>query len=283
MKTRLHNKIMKQGFTLTEVLISSFLSMLVIAGALTAFLQYRRTLDTQKTIIGIQQNLRVGATFLSRDISMAGYGLDLSNERLSQWLTWAPINQNPLIEEGSPNSSDSITVAGAYERVSSLTAPAPAGTTQISVTPGASQLFNLSNRKVIYIGECELARIVGISDNVLTVSSDPSVSKGLRYDHAAGAAIELVKVYEYTVDNSFFSADFPSCLRRTDLAGGATYWFQDVVSAGIEMLRFKRNGNAVDVTLRGRSTKFDPTHTDPEFGDHFHRLSISNSVCMRNL
>jgi len=273
---------LREGFTLTEVLISSFLSLGVIAGALTAFVQYRQIMDTQKTLSGIQQNLRIGMTTLTRDISMAGYGLDVSDDRLRQWLTWAPITTNPQI--GSGNGSDTLTLAGAYEKASSLTAASQIGDTQIIVEPDAASKFNLTNRKLIYVGECELARIVGMANNILTISTDlTSPTKGLKYAYPVGAAVELIKVYTYSVDNTFQNADFRSCLRRIDLADTSTYWFENVVTLGIEQLAVRQNGKSIDVAIRGSSTKTDMTHVDPEFGDHYHRISVSNSVYMRNL
>jgi type II secretory pathway pseudopilin PulG len=284
MNGRLSRRCRSSGFTLTEILVSSFLSTLVIAGALTGFVQYRRAMDAQKTESSIQQNLRIGMTALARDISMAGYGLDVDESRLSQWLSWAPLASNPQIQQGSGDSSDTLMLAGAFEQVSTLTATSGVGETRITVEPGAVSKFNMTNRKLIYIGECELARIVGIANNVLTISTDPTTpTKGLKYSYPIGAPVELVKVYSYTIDHSFPSADFPTCLRRTDMANTSTYWFEEVITAGIEQMKVRQSGNTLDVSIRGRSMKIDPSHIDPVFGDHYHRLTVSNSVYMRNL
>ncbi len=287
MKSIFHSRVQKRrglqsGFTLVEVMVASALSMLVIAAAMSAFIQYRRTMVAQKNSANIQQNLRIGMTVLGRDLSMAGYGLKVPDLELQRWLTWAPLTANPQITQGGGATPDRLRVAGAFEVASTLAVAASNGNTFIIISGADSAKFDLARRKVIYIGECELARIVGISGNVLNISTDPASIKGLRFRHALGAPVELVKVYEYTVDNSMPSSGIPTCLKRTDLGSESAFWFQDVVAAGIDDLQVARNGNMASVFLRARSLMPEAHHTDSEVGDHFRRLSASNSVCMRN-
>jgi type IV pilus assembly protein PilW len=61
------------GFTLIEVLVAMVVTMIIMAGAYSAFLSQQKSTVVQTNVSDIQQNLRAAMDFLSRDIRMAGY------------------------------------------------------------------------------------------------------------------------------------------------------------------------------------------------------------------
>jgi prepilin-type N-terminal cleavage/methylation domain-containing protein len=61
------------GFTLIEVLVAMVVTMIIMAGAYSAFLSQQKSTVVQTNVSDIQQNLRAAMDFLARDIRMAGY------------------------------------------------------------------------------------------------------------------------------------------------------------------------------------------------------------------
>ena len=274
----------RRGFTLTELLVASTVGMLVIGGVVASFNQYRRTIVSQKAVAEIQQNLRIGLTTLQRDLSMAGYGLNIPDSQLSRWLSWAPMSSNPDIIPGAGDHPDEIRMAAAYDPITTLAQAASNRTSRLIVAAGMGGQFNTSTRKLIYVNKCELVRIVSISGDILNISTDPSLNAPLRYSHPAGAPIELVKVYRYAIIPPEAGWDWlPWCLKRSDEAQGNGLWIQDAITAGIETMQFTITDSIVDIRLRGRALKPDLSHKDPVFGDNYHRLTVDDSVFMRNL
>lgn len=72
----------RAGFTLVELMFTSVIVALLIAGVLSAFIFQRRTLQVQQQMNELQQNVRTAMSMVSRDIYNAGYGVRLSNNQL---------------------------------------------------------------------------------------------------------------------------------------------------------------------------------------------------------
>jgi len=68
-------RLVQRGFTLIELMIAVALSTLVGILIYTVFINQTQAYRSQADMGTMQQNLRVGMEMLSRDISMAGYGL----------------------------------------------------------------------------------------------------------------------------------------------------------------------------------------------------------------
>jgi prepilin-type N-terminal cleavage/methylation domain-containing protein len=282
MNKALHNK---QGFTLLEVLVASTLALLVMGGVMSAFIQYQRSMEKQRLVNDVQGNLRVALSYLTRDISMAGYGLDLEDDELPVWITWVVgFTENPMIEDDLSGGTDSISVAAAFERYSSTTVNAPAGSTTITVEPGTTDKFNTMEKSVIYVGRCELARITAIMDNTLTITTNPDgVAKGLQFDYPAGSPIELVEVRTYSIGTPDTGAGPEPCLERNPNNEDEYYWFQNVITTGIDDFQVSKEDALVTVLLQGRSRDVDTMYTDPIYGDAHRRIAITNKVFMRNI
>ena len=286
MRERFHRKERAAGaagFTLTEVLVASALSVLVMAGVVTAFAQYSRAIKSQKLEEQVHQNLRFGAMYLIRDLSMAGYGLRISDADLSRWITWSPLSSNPEITAGAGDAPDEVSMAAAYDNLTSLSQVATARTDVIVVAPGTGREFDTSVRKVIYIGRCELARIRAISGDRLTVSTSPDRDQGLRFNHPVGTSVELVKVYTYSIFTPPSGSGLPICLQRVEEGRSSSYWFENIAAAGVEHLQADRDGEMIRFALRGRSTEIDPSYTDPIYNDNYRRMTLEDQVYLRNL
>src|SRR6267142_1219582 len=62
----------EDGFTLTEMLVSTTVVLLVVGGALTTFKNALAVNDTAAQLADANQNLRAGTNQLIRDLLMAG-------------------------------------------------------------------------------------------------------------------------------------------------------------------------------------------------------------------
>lgn len=61
------------GFTLVELMITILISSLVLGVAYTVFSSQQKSYSNQQSVVDIQQNLRAGIYYLTREVRMAGY------------------------------------------------------------------------------------------------------------------------------------------------------------------------------------------------------------------
>ncbi len=231
----------------------------------------------------VQSNLRTGFMLLARDAALAGYGLNMFDSQLSRWIVWGDgeVNANPMIVPGAEGASDELTLAAAYDRVAVVAQRAEEGTQMLVLRAGEGGAFNTTDRGLVYIGGCELARITAVSGDILTVSTHPELSAGLKYAHASGATVERVRLVTYSVvqeDESEMGAPY---LRRSTHRPGGEEWIHEVAVPGIEHIRVTRAGNALTVRLRAVSQYRDPLYT--EHADQRRRAELSSTVHMRNI
>jgi type IV pilus assembly protein PilW len=66
----------QKGFTLVELMITILVSSVVVGAAYTVFSSQQKTYTGQKAVVDIQENLRAGMFFLTREVRMAGYCQD---------------------------------------------------------------------------------------------------------------------------------------------------------------------------------------------------------------
>lgn len=275
----------RAGFTLVELLIALLISSLVLGTVFSLFSQYRRGLRRQQNLSEIQQNLRFGFAQLARDLAMAGYGMTGQGARypLARWIPWVNnLTANPTIVSGGATGSDRITMVAAYDRLTRVYTPATAGSFAIVLPPGAGAAFDLSRRSVIYVGQSELLKITAIAGDTLTVSSSPTNTRALNWDHPAGEPVELVKAVTYSIAGTRGSATLPLHLKRTDYLISSPVWSQEAVTADVDWMKFARSNQSVQVILRGVARRPDRGAPNPGFTDGYRRLSMTNSVYLRN-
>src|SRR5216110_1378285 len=67
----------EKGFTLVELMIAMGITLLILGGALTAFMSAMAINDTAALVSDASQNLRAGTNLLVRDLLQAGRGLPI--------------------------------------------------------------------------------------------------------------------------------------------------------------------------------------------------------------
>ena len=272
------------GFTLIEMATAAALGSLILAALFSAYIQFRRQIRSLQLRSEVQQSVRFGMSALTRDLSMAGYGLQVPLSRLPQWINWVSnFTNNPIVLSGGGSAPDTLLMAAAYTCATVLSNSPAAKATQLVVASGGGANFANSSCRVVYIGRCELARVTAVNGNTLTVSTDPSISAGLKYAHAAGEPVELVQVLRYSIAPPESGWQIGSYLKREDFSGNTTAWYQSGVTDGLEDLQATRTGAVVRVALRGVSRSPERGWRDPVFGDSFRRITLTNTVFMRNL
>ncbi|MBU4287938.1 MAG: prepilin-type N-terminal cleavage/methylation domain-containing protein [Proteobacteria bacterium] len=78
---------------------------------------------------------------------------------------------------------------------------------------------------------------------------------------------------------SLYTGDGIQKLGRKSTAGAVN----QPVAENIEDLQISQTGNSINVSLIARTTKPDPDYTDPTYGDHYHRYTLTSVITPRNL
>lgn len=115
----------QSGFTLVELLVSTTLGLLLMAGIATLFVSTTRSYRENDLIAGMQDQARFAMATLSRDLTMAGYwgGMlgsgnllpNLENESTEDDDSSAPSGLTPAQDCGPPNEPWSFYVSSAVE------------------------------------------------------------------------------------------------------------------------------------------------------------------------
>ena len=284
----------RAGFTLVEVICATFVGVMLMTMFVAGFTQQRRVYRKEQLITEMQQNARFAIETISRDIRMAGYGLNVPPHQLNAWVSWLPnFHQNPMITNGS-DGNDSLTVVAAFNApVATLSAGASSGSQSLSVTmltPDAIVAGNL-----IFLGKSETLRVEEVSGNTLTVSAHPSAAQGISFTHAAGTPVELVSEVEYEVrtgeqwlDNFPYLARIDSTMDYQWFPGSSSLTSVNpieafmVSAAYIEDLSFERRDGGIEISLTARTSQPDATYEHPVEKDPFRRLNLSSLVRPRN-
>ncbi len=274
----------RRGFTLLEMMFASTIGIVLVAGAFSAFIFQRRAFLVQQQVNEMQQNVRASIDVMTRDLHMAGYGLKgIPTGKTGEWVTWVfGMTDNPTVIQGDEGTPDRMLIAAAFDDpVARITSPTTNRTTVITVSNGDA--FNTKDKKVIYIGRTETARVVARVGNTLTISRDPVVTeKGLRYAYEVGTPIELVRVVEYAWQDATTSYPFEPHLTRSEMERDYAAPWQSMCAGNIDDLQATRVGYDCDIVLTGRTSEPDPHYTHPEEGDHYRRLTLTRSVYPRN-
>ena len=78
---------------------------------------------------------------------------------------------------------------------------------------------------------------------------------------------------------SLYTGDGIQKLGRKSTAGAVN----QPVAENIEDLQISQTGNSINVSLIARTTKPDPDYTDPTYGDHYRRYTLTSAITPRNL
>jgi hypothetical protein len=273
-------------------MVATGLTGLLVAGALNVFVQQRKAMKSTKIVSETRQNVRTAIDMVSRDLRMAGYGLKINPSDLSTWIDWGldlagnPVimDDNPKIVDSQNGSADAVWVAAAFDSpVAALVSGSVSGTSTLQLGNGEGGRFNLTDKRVIYIGKAETARIVSISGDTLTISTHPSESQGLQWDHPAGSVVELVKVRSYQWSNDTQNYPYQPYLTRDEsIAGMFTYYWQRLIAAGITDFQVSRTGDQVDFSVTGKASVQDNNYFNGAGGSKHRTITSTSSVMVRN-
>jgi prepilin-type N-terminal cleavage/methylation domain-containing protein len=275
-----------QGFTLVEMLIAAFVSVLLMAAIFSGFIFQRRAFEAQQQVNEMQQNVRSATDMLSRDVRMAGYGLKVPSSKLSLWVDWVPgMTENPLVVQGDSGDPDRVTIAAALdEPLTSLLYAVTNRSNIITVAPGDGEKFNTTDRKILYIGKSETVRIVAVAGDTLVISRDPTDNgKGLKHSYEAGTPVELVRAVTYRWVDATSTYPFQPHLTRESLDQDYAAEWQKITAGNIDDFQVTTDTYALDVEVVGRTAKEDSHYTDPDHGDHYRRLGLETRVYPRNI
>lgn len=272
------------GFTLAEVLISLAISMIVFRSIVIAYIHQQKTFRRTRSMNEVQQNLRASLDLIARDARMAGYGVP--TEDTAAWFPWAPQQTGRIVvtEPVSPEDPDTVSIAAALdEPVSSLLLATEPGDTDIEVLADTAESFDAARRSVIFIGRRETARIVSLSGSRLHISTDPvAENEGLKYAYAAGTPIEMIQIVTYRCELEPAGFPYLPCLLRQSSLDDVASTTQDLAGVGIDDLQFTLSGSVLNLSIRARAAKEDPSYTDPAKGDHYWRKTLTAVVSPRN-
>lgn len=261
----------EHGFTLTELLITMAVTGMIVGAIVSSFILQRKSYVRQEQVTVMVQNTRAAMDMMVREVRMAGYGVPPSP--LSTWISWvAGFTSNPLITQGSGAEPDTLSIASSFD-AATLSVAANQGATILILSSGQGSLFNTTNKKVIYIGRNEYGMITGVAGNTLTIDTNPTVTglQGLQWSYPVGTPVELLRVITYTVAEQ--------ALRRNENTGAGA----QPLAENIENLQVTLTGNAVTLSLTGKTTNPDIGYTHPTVGDAYRRVALTSKVTLRNL
>ena len=111
-----------------------------------------------------------------------------------------------MVTDGG-SDPDTLTVAACTPPLATMIARSDAGSTTITLNPtvagkSTGDLFNTSDKSLIWVGDGDYAKVRSVSGDVLTVDTDPTASgdQGLLRSHPLGAVISRVDVHTFHVD-----------------------------------------------------------------------------------
>jgi Tfp pilus assembly protein PilW len=275
------------GFTLVEVVVATALSTLVVAGTAIALTNYRRTYERQSMMVDMTHNARFALDAMVNDVQMAGYGLRVPDSELDQWVSWvAGVTNALMVRQGaSATDPDELTIIAAGDDPDAQVRFGTAsGATTLEVNPGLGTSFNAADESLILVGKLEVARVIGVFGDELTVSTHPTDdTRGLKYAYPAGSSVQRVKVVTYACDTAAGTGQNLMFLKRDENGSGGMSEFEKVAAVGVENLQIALTTNAVTITLTCRTEHEERGYVHPTGGDGYRRLVTTTTVYPRNL
>lgn len=258
----------KRGFTLVELMVSSGLMTIVMAGFVAGFLQHRRVHHQKNIEQELQQNMRTALTFLQRDLRYAGSGMVMGGGNIQNWFSYAdkreygvPVNMDrvPWIVDGGDGSDELFVIGVSGEPVATLRELAFEGSRELALEINTGSLlpydpnFRDGLKDVLLIAGLEAVHVVHKdTDGKIWVSREPtSDSVGVHLIYPAGTEIHQLNVVRYWVDNV---NGVPSLL-RDDSRFSYESNEDRVVADGIERFKLNRTGNLIEIELVGRTRR----------------------------
>jgi Tfp pilus assembly protein PilV len=259
------------GLSLVEMMIAIVVLSLVSIGVIGYYQSLRRAATTQELSASVEDNLRLGLDILTSSLRGAKYGVPSSG--LSTWTGVTGFTANPQFTDGgtgTPPLPDKLTVASCTSQpVARLSADANAGSTTLTLADDNAPIndlpnnisddFNVANRRLIYIGDNESARIMVVTGTAqITIDTDLTTvgNQGLTRNYKVGTPICRVDVVTYSV--SIPAGQPTGRLIRNDNQGNAMPVADNIIDLQITQVTGGIKP-AYRITLTGRSSRKDPS------------------------
>jgi type IV pilus assembly protein PilW len=263
----------RKGITLIELLVALTISGILVSGVYRTFVSQQHTYTVQDQVVDMQQNVRLAINRMTRELRMAGFG------RMGATFFGTGKMYGTYEHVVTPNGGNKVTVVGAYQAITTLSANATSGSKTIQVNDASG--FNTGLKQYISINGTESLQIQKITGNQIDFQGGTQLSD----DHLAGEPVFLVMAITYSLGVS----EGKSALLRDDNLGLGP----QPVAENIDNLQFAyldSNGNPtanpddirmIQVTIIARTDKTDPELA--KVGDGFRRRTLTSNIQLRNL
>jgi len=261
----------QRGSTLIELLVASFIGLLVVGSAFEIYLTQHRNWIIQDQVTDAQQSARAAIRMLSGHIRMAGYGL--------------PTGVDPIYA----SNADPDTLTLIYQPAGMCEAPLE----QAMASPSAElrcdghdvSCFEVNKLAYIYDPGADTGEYFAVTDVQQATSQILHTTTILSRIYPTGSLVFMVETYRFYVDCS--DTLHPTLMIQT--LGEAPQPYAD----NIEDLQFRyilQNGDTVDVpnqpTLVRRvlvAVVARTDKTDLQFEGEYRRRQFATDVQVRNL
>ena len=263
------------GTSLIEILISLVISSILIAGLYLTFTNNLKTYTVQEQVVDMQQNTRISADRMVREIRMAGFG----NVSMVLPVTFNGKTFNNLL---NPDNG-SLTFVLANVSVGTLTTQAAMDQNTIIFTPdpNGDPELNVGDRGCISIGGVESHKITSVVGNG---TKTVTLNGTLLHNHPAGTPIFGIRAITYQTVLS----DGKLALSRDENLGLGGQLQADNIE-GLQFDYFDAGGNPtgnpanvriVRLTLTARTERQDPDYKD---GDGYRKRQLASNIHLINL
>jgi len=321
MNTKKQKRLTNQGFTLVELLVAMFITLVVMGAIFLTFKSQQDSYIIQDQITATQQNLRSAMYILTRDIQMAGYYTNFDADQFA--MNWDDLDgdneiirpliyaRNNVADGGGDNikdNTDVVVIVKASDVIHTL-APgedATAGTITLASrdfdADGNDDLNTTTRKYGILVKEDLSAAEFFEVDSASGVINPPG---GLTQNYTAGDLICRADIILYKIDED---ATNPSLCRK-NLGNDSGY---RVVAENIDNLQFRYllsdgtwtndpaaggqepNVRAVEISLLARTANTNRGYTDtnaynigdnpnPNPNDAYRRKLLCSIVKTRNI
>ncbi len=174
-----------RGFTLVELMVSTVISMMIVAAATTVFNVQKRLFTTQDQTVELQSTAKITTDLMERDIREAGFG-GLPDGQYSINGNSAPINivnnvQPKLYPSGLTSDpedtvpSDALVLLGGFELMGTTVNATIMGSNTVEIEYESSVEFNISDKKYISFSGIQMSEIASITSTspVILTLTDP--------------------------------------------------------------------------------------------------------------
>ena len=255
----------EKGFTLTELMIVTALLGLVLSGMYNMFVHQQKSYSVQDDVAIMQQNVRIGLSYLVKDIRMAGY--------IPEDIPFDPVSPpvpTPSTTEPSTDVAAQPFTDGDAEPIEEATSTAitlQADIDNDAVTETVRYALNGTDLTREVWEWNPVTETWGASTGTLIIAED---IENLTFTYAL-----LSDDYHYDNDTDDDGND------GIDEEGELKTWDFGVDGAlnNAERAHIRQ----VSIVLNSMADVRDPNYTHPDEGDGFRRRTLRSNIDLRNL